>query len=52
MNTIADFFADELGVRLGGIRKFEKCAPNSTDPDTCAFETNVIFNDNFTVSFT
>jgi hypothetical protein len=52
MDNITEYFAEELGVRVGGIREIVVCDPSDTDPDACAFEANVIFNDNFTVALT
>jgi hypothetical protein len=52
MDNITDYFAEELGVRVGGILEIVACDPSDIDPDACAFETTVIFNDNFTVTFT
>lgn len=43
------YFADKMGVRVGGIQEINRCYPDDTN---CLFETQVLFNDNFTVSFT
>ena len=52
LDNLTNYFANELDIRVGGIRQVTRCAPNQTNPDVCDFQTEVLFNDNFTVSFT
>ena len=52
LNNLAEYFADVLDIRVGGIHEVSLCLPDSRDPTKCIFETRVLFNDNFTVSFT
>ena len=52
LNNLASYFASELNVRVGGIRQATRCFENETNADDCIFRTEVLFNDNFTVSYT
>lgn len=52
LDNLTSYFADELDIRAGGIRQVTRCFQNETEPDLCVFQTEVLFNDNFTVSYT
>lgn len=50
LDNLKRYFSKELGIREGGIRTVTRCFPVATNP--CGVQTDVLFNDNFTVSFT
>lgn len=52
LGNLTKYFANELNIRAGGIREMERCLPDPDNPSACNYSVRVLFNDNFTVSYT
>ena len=50
--NLPEHFSKREYIRLGGIREIRLPVPGPCPGGECEFETHVLFNDNFTVSYT
>lgn len=52
VDNFPEYFADQLDIRIGGIRDIQRCYEDPDDPSTCRYKVRVLFNNNFTIAYT